>query len=95
MVDAFFLERALRPIALTKKYELPLDHEESRPLDAYVTNNSFTNQASDQRERQPHNPRGSANVLVSALGRRARSKKNASTKKPALRERAEARTKDG
>ena len=48
MVDAFFLERALRPIALTKKYELPLDHEESRPLDAYVTNT-----ASDQRDPEP------------------------------------------
>ena len=56
MVDAFFLERALRPIALTKKYELPLDHEESRPLDAYVTNT-----ASDQRERKSKGARGSAN----------------------------------
>ena len=70
MVDAFFLERALRPIALTKKHELPLEHEESRPLDAYVTNNSFTNQASDQRERQPHNPRGSANWEPGLPGRR-------------------------
>ena len=44
-----------RPGSPGWRYELPLDHEESRPLDAYVTNT-----ASDQRERKAQDTRGSA-----------------------------------